>query len=299
MTVIFLYLFFYPKIIYPARSWKYYFKKGSIQFRYEMYDYSLFNMIKALEINPKLYKAANILAEIYKIKNKNLTAIEYYKISLKINSEQPETLYRLGKLYEFYFENKKAFSCFKDAVKFNPSHIKANLSLVRHFIRENNKKLAHRHFMISYNLSKKNSWNNYLEALEAEKKDNIEKAVKIYETIIINNPALIEAYKRLYEIHRKNNKFVKAVKYLEKLKFVKPDYEMAYISLGHIYFSQKLPGKRKHYIDLAIKNLKKAIKINPKNYDTYMTLSRIYQYIGMNLEAEKMKKKASEAEQKQ
>ena len=47
------------------KSWQYYLKKGLIQYKHEMYDYSLLNLQKALEQNDNLFKAANTLAEIY------------------------------------------------------------------------------------------------------------------------------------------------------------------------------------------------------------------------------------------
>ena len=98
-------------------------------------------------------------------------------------------------------------------------------------------------------------------------------------------PSLIEAYLGMYELCRSRKEYAPAAEALERLKFVKPDYEKAYVLLGYIYFTQKLPGSRKRHLDLAIANLKKAVELNPDNSETCYSLSEIYHYMKKDVEA--------------
>jgi Tfp pilus assembly protein PilF len=60
-----------------------------------------------------------------------------------------------------------------------------------------------------------------------------------------------------------------------------------------------LPGKRKLHIDRALDNLKKAVELNPNNYDTYYSISGIYNYIGKDIEARDWEKKGQKVENTQ
>ncbi len=92
------------------------------------------------------------------------------------------------------------------------------------------------------------------------------------------------------------NKYDRAAAILERLKFVRPDHERAYVLLGNIYFTRKFPGKRALYLVRAVENLKKAAELNPDNYDTLYTLSSVYKLMGKDVEAKAWEKKGLEIE---
>src|SRR4030042_4176507 len=81
-------------------TWEYYFEKGMTQYRLEIYDTAIFNMIRCLDINPRSFEAANVLADLYNKQNNKSQAVKYYKQSLAIDDRQADVHYALGGLYE-------------------------------------------------------------------------------------------------------------------------------------------------------------------------------------------------------
>jgi tetratricopeptide (TPR) repeat protein len=284
--------------VYPQHSGEYYYEKGLIEYRSGMYKEAIFNMRKCLEENPRSFEAANVLAEISYIKNKIFEAIEYYKQSLIINDNQPDIHCIIGELYEFTSEKDPAFRHFTRATEIDRNHIRAHCNLVRFFIEKNDRVSAESHFKISYIQAMQRSGRLLSEASDAEREGKLGKAVALYKKAVDEGPSILEAYLRLYEIYRRMNDYKAAAEILEKLKFIRPDYEKAYVLLGSLYFTQKLPGKRKMYIDKAIANLKKAIELNPSNYETCYTLSDVFRFVRKYDEARTYEEKAREIEKR-
>ena len=283
---------------FPQHSWEYYCDKGMIEYRAEMYEYSIFNMERCLEENPRSFMAANILAEIYNKKEKKFKAVEYYKLSLHINDNQPDIHCIIGELYELFGEMDLAFKHFIRATEIDHNHVRAHCNLVRHFIKKNDRASAELHFRISQTQAMRISGKIVQEAADAEMSGRLKRAIILYNRVIEEGPSILEAYTGLYEIHRRMSNYRAAAAALERLKFVRPDYEKAYVLLGSLYFTQKLPGNRKAYLDRAIDNLQKAIELNPDNYETYYTLSEVYRFIRKDVEARDYEDKAREIEKR-
>ncbi len=264
----------------PEKNALYYYHKGLLQYENEMYDYSIENMEKAADRDGSLYTALNVLGHIYVIKHKRDRAIKYYNDSLLVNNNQPDIHCAIGELYEFFSENELAFRHFIESVKLDSKHLKSNLNLVRFYIIRNEKGAAERHFRASNAAGIEKSRLVYEKAKEELKKKNYRRAVTLLEKSIKENPSLVEAYIDLFHANRYLDDHVHAAEIMERLKFIKPDYEMAYVNLGHIYFEKKFSGKKKYYIDLAIRNYMKALELNPASYETCYSLSMIYYSIG-------------------
>jgi tetratricopeptide (TPR) repeat protein len=282
----------------PAR---YYLRKGKLQFKAEMYDYSILNLQLALDGNPDLYEALNILAEIYIMRNNRQKGIELLERSLAINSRQGDIHTKIGGLYRFFAEDRLAVSHFEKAVTLDPNNINANLHLSGYYFLRGKKKLAEKHFRKSYDMGKIKAAPFYSAGISAYGEKKYEKGIENFKRAIELSPAYVEAYVGLADIYRNRGKYRQAADVMEKLKSVKPGYEKAYLYLGSLYFNRKLPGKRIYFINLAIKNLKKAVEINPRNSDTYIFLADIHRFIGdpdtaakfenMGLRQEKLNKK--------
>ena len=261
-------------------GWKYFYEKGRLQYSASMYDYALFSMRRALEENPRLYQAANTLGEIFMRRNNRLEALDQYSASLAIKEDQPEIHYIAGELCEFFIDYDRAFAHFRRAVEIDPGHIKANMALVRFYIGRKDPASAERHFSISKSSAVKKSAGTMAEAAKAARDGKMKKAMRLYDRVLSEYPSVIEAYLRLYETARETKNYARAVESMEKLKFVKPDYRQAYVNLGHIYFDERLPGKRKLNIDRAVRNFTKALEMDPSDTETAMNLSRIFRYTG-------------------
>jgi tetratricopeptide (TPR) repeat protein len=191
-----------------------------------------------------------------------------------------------------------AFRHFTRAVEIDPLHVRAHCGLVRYYFKENDRAAADRHFEISHRQGLLKSGKLLSKAIEVDKKGDDKNAIALYKQVIEEAPALVEAYMNLYEVRMRRKEFAAAAEVLERLKYVKPDHEKAYVLLGYIYFTQKLPGGRKLRLDRAIDNLKKAVELNPENCETYYSIAGIYDFIGKEAEAREWEKKGQAVEER-
>jgi len=289
-------LFFCLTAPLAGKSWDYYYEKGKLQYKTEMYDYARYNLEKALDLNPSLYQAAALLGHIHRIQNRKLRAIELYERSLSINGRQPDLHVTAGRLYDFYIERKKAMQHYRAAVAIEPSHIQANLFLAGHYFRQGMREQAYRHFRASEKASESPASGYIKKAEDAEKKGDKASALILYAQAIEAGPALVSARMGPCRIYRSTGDYLKAVRCLENLKQDRPDYVRAYIILGHIYFNRRLPGKKITHINLAVKNLRQALEINPSEQEALLKLAEIYEYLGRDSESRELLEKASSAE---
>jgi tetratricopeptide (TPR) repeat protein len=282
----------------PRPSWEYYLEKGTLQFRGGMYDYAELSFRRCLDINERCYQAANYLGEIYLKREQRLQSLEYYRKSLAVNDSQADIHNVAGELCESLSERDDAFRHFTRAVEIDPLHVKANCSLVRYYLARGDRAAAERHFDASYRQARAVSGALLDRARDAIRSRRPREAADLYRRAMDEAPSLIEAYLGMYELCRSRGDYAPAVSALERLAFVKPDYEKAYVLLGYVYFTQKLPGSRKRHIDLALADLKKAVELNPDNCETYYSISEIYHYLKKDVEAKAWEERGQAVEKR-
>jgi tetratricopeptide (TPR) repeat protein len=300
--IFFFILFFLPVIsggVDAARlSWDYYFERGQTQARLGMYNEAVLSLVNCLDRNPEYYQAANLLGDVYCKLNQKHLAIPCYKKSLEINDNQPGVHVILGEVYEFFSENDLAYSHFNRAIAIDPENDRARCRLVRFCVMREDRGSALKHFEVSYRKEKARSEKRIAAAARAVEKGNDKKAVGLYEGVIEDSPCVIEAYLDLYEIHKRRREFGEAAAALENLKKIRPDYEKAYVLLGYIYYNGRMAGSRKLHIEQALANLKKAVDLNPDNFDACYSISEIYKYIRKDIEARQWEEKGLRAEER-
>jgi len=279
-------------------DWQYYYEKANLQLKGEMYQFALENLIKALDRNPSLYDAANKISYIYTKWNRNREALDYLSISLKINDKQANAHNIAGELNDFFGNYEEALLHYKKAVEIDPSFIPAHINLVRYYFKRNERAEANSHFEICYNLGKSEGEKYFNLALAEENKRNYKEAIAFYKQALDKNPAYMNAYFNIVEIYRRMNQNDEAIKYLEKIKEIQPDIEKVYLYLGHLYYAKRFTKKRKYILDLAIKNLKKAIELDPSDYETCYFISEIYRFMKDDIHAAEFLNKASEMQKK-
>ena len=163
-----LLLFFFTGSETLHASWKYYYKKGMIEYNAHLYDYAEENLKKALRLNGQLYQAAAILGDIYMKKNKINKAFDYYERSLQISDNQPETHFKVGAIYEFYYEMESAARHYRRAAELNPGHSMAHLKLVNYYLDRGDRTKADFHFNACYSIGKDKGNELFQKALNAE-----------------------------------------------------------------------------------------------------------------------------------
>ncbi|HDP79236.1 MAG TPA: tetratricopeptide repeat protein [Spirochaetes bacterium] len=262
-------------------QWDYHFKKAELQFSGERYVFARENYARALEMKPDLYKAANRLAETHLILNQKREALEYLRVSLKIRDEQPGIHTAAGELCEFFGYGAESYFHHTRAVKLDPGNVRAHFNLVRHYIAAGDKASADRHFSICYEAGIKEGGPLFERGVRAESEGELNEAVAAYTAALEKNPAHVEAYFKLVELHRRRGETDRAIAVLEKLKKVRPDHQRACRYLGHLYFVRPpKKNRRKYDLQQAVKNLSRALELDPADQDARFLLSDVYRHVG-------------------
>ena len=268
---------------------------------------------KALKQDNNLEQAHLTLAKIYDKQNLTDLAKEEYKETLKLNPNNYEAFYSLGKIYYMSMDYRNAESNFANAVKIKPDYVAAIYALASTEFNLNNladsKRFLNRiiqldpgYYKAYYTLGEvyftendfANALFNYEKAVKINNKFNYyqkigdcyknlkqpDKAVESYSTALSLNPAnsdslkvmASEAYESLAEIEKNRTRYTNAIEYIDKgLKLNNKSSVLYYISA---YSKSKL-GKNND----AVNDYLKALDINPKDIESYINLSGLYNEI--------------------
>lgn len=176
-------------------------------------------------------------------------AINYFKISLKIDSSLSKTHYSLAKVYELKGLINEAIEEYKETIRLAPELTDAHTTLSRLYLNQGR-------YQDAVKLLK-----------EAENKAPDSQKIKEF-----GDSAIFEYLsKRINEsidVYIDGNK-TKAYGILDEVLKDDPDYKYAYCVLGYFY---SLEGK---YAD-AENSLKEAIRIDPKFWEAYKVIGDMY-----------------------
>ena len=268
---------------------EFFYRRGLVQYENRMYRFATEDMERALSVNPGHFGAANVLGEIYRKQKLMKKSLDYYNISIGANPSQPEIHYRLGTLYDFFYDSTSSTHHYTKAVELDPAHGKAHLKLVRHFIIEKkDRAAADRHFYESYRLGKKEGDPVLAEAKKEYDRGRESEALKLYRKAIARNPADLDTYFLISGIFRRGKDYRKAVRIIEKVKHIRPDSEKALVMLGNLYYTTPLSQNKKFLIGMAVTNLEMALELNPRNRDALLLLAEIHQKTGNDVKAAKL-----------
>jgi tetratricopeptide (TPR) repeat protein len=235
-------------------DWTYNFEKGKKQFSAKMYNDALDNMNLALKKNTASFESANFIARIYLIKKDFYSAEKYFLMSLEINDNQSDTHQSMGEIDEYFRRDESAMNHYKKSVSLDPENPVYLLSLSRIYYINGRISESEQYYNLAREKGMTQSMPVYAKAMEL-KRENPELSVQEFHRAIELNPAHLEAYIGLSDAYRQAGFYDQAIDTLEKLKKNKPDFVLAYIHLGNIYYNNKPDMKtRKYYISLAIKN---------------------------------------------
>lgn len=282
---------------YAETEDEFFFRRGMELYQSKQYQFAIEDMEKALKANPSHFRAANMLGKIYRQKKLMKKSLDYYLLSLSINPSQPETHYQVGTLYDYFFSSFNSVPHYFKAVELDPSHRYAHLKLVRHYLLEKKDPAsANRHFELSFKLGKEDAAPFMKAADKAYSAGNETDALAHYRNAVKKNPADLQTYFRISEIYVRCKEYRKAVRWLEKITYIRPDSEKAYMRLGNLYFTAPLSQNKKFLYDMAVTHLTNALAINPENRDALLLLAEVYRKSGKGEEAEKLYKRVEALE---
>ncbi|HSV95351.1 MAG TPA: tetratricopeptide repeat protein [Spirochaetota bacterium] len=279
-------------------GWEYYYRRGTVQFEAEMYPAAMENLERALERNPSLYDAANKIARILITRNKKAEALDYLDRSLAIKPDQADIHVTAGETRDFFGYHETAFEHYTNAVRIDPSHIRAHLGLVRWYVERKDATGANRHFAAAYAPGREAGERFLARALEDERKGDNAGAAAMYKKAIMENPVYLEAYFGLAELYRRTARPDDAIATLEEVKKIRPDNEKSHVYLGHLYYVKRHARNRKYILTQAIRNFERARDINPANPETLHGLAEVYLHMGDRDKADELREAAMALEKK-
>ncbi|MBN1498897.1 MAG: tetratricopeptide repeat protein [Spirochaetes bacterium] len=277
----------FNSLCYGNETAAFYRERGIIEFNNEMYSFALESFTKAVRIDQKDAVSYNYLAQISLHNRNRMQALEYYRTSLNINRDQDEILFKAAELYDYYGNQNDALKMFEEAVELNPENNLALIGAARIYSMQNKIKKSSDLFQKAFDLKISESAPLYNRGKDFIKKNDFENAAEAMNQCIKVNPAHLDAYYDLAQFYRYRGKNIEALKLYDKIKFLQPHLEKPYVQIAYIYYTVRLSSSYLKQIQLAEKNIKKAISINDKNADYWEFLSELYTAMNMYEESKK------------
>lgn len=109
----------------------------------------------------------------------------------------------------------------------------------------------------------------YNYGLMADKMGYVELAIKNYTFVMKKDSKHWQSRNNMYLYLFKNKKYKEALKLIDEVLIIKPDYQPVLRDKAHVYFYLKK-------LDLALQFIDKSIKLNPKDYIAINILGMIY-----------------------
>lgn len=122
--------------------------EGDKNYNDKNYDVSIRRYQEALKLVPADEVTLLKLGNIYKIKNDNKNAINYYKKSIVVNPNYSDGWFNLGLVYAQDKNNNKAKECFHRVVSLNPNYSYAYYALAMAYEQDGNNKEALNNYKI-------------------------------------------------------------------------------------------------------------------------------------------------------
>ena len=139
--------------------------------------------------------------------------------------------------------------------------------------KQSNEQVIQKKTINEINLDYKVFTNQFDEIIKAEKLENFEEAISIFNRALILDPNLLQIHNNLGEAYRKKSDLEKAIIHFKNSLKLNPDYAQGNYNLAVSYF------QKKSYEDSIYYN-KEAIRCNPSYYEAYYNLAVTFLTIG-------------------
>lgn len=211
---------------------------------------------KVVEAEPKDVDSWLTLGRLYKLQQDSVESEKAFKKAIEIDPENEEAVSGLAMVYSDLGDNKRASEMLRQLADKKPN-INNLLSLAGAYEQMNDHGLAAETLKKALALEPDNDKIQRALARDLAIADKLDEAIKIYDGLLKENPKDWEAWLRLSQIYRQQNKFDKAREANDKAKAEDPgNIEVLYNEVGLF----EAEGKTEE----AIKTLKEVVTSTAK-----------------------------------
>ncbi len=226
----------------------------------------------AIKLNPGNKNAYLQMSEIAIVFKDYKKAIDNIDKALKIDDLNAKGYFLRGVVMLENGDTTKGILNFQKAIEMNQDYFDAYLQLgILYSIKKN--KLAVDYYNNALNIEPENTEVNYFLAIYYQENDEYDKAIQIYNTLLIKDPKF---YFALYNIGYINlvylKNYDKAIDYFSKAIEINPSYIDAYYNRGFAYELLKDAGNAK-------KDYQKTLELKPNYEKAVAGLNRIDDYL--------------------
>ena len=228
-----------------------------VAFRQDKPAESLRLFSDAAKLKPPTANDLTIAALDYVLLNEYSDAAHYLELSLKMNPDDVEARYHLGRVRYQQNQFDLAIAAFQEVIKRDPANVKALDNL----------------------------------GLTFEAKNQVEAATVAYKKAIDLDGATgshsEQPYLNLGTLFEKSNRFQDAIPLLTRASEIAPGEFRPHYELAKVYFDS---AQWEH----ARQQAEKAVELNPKDSSSHYLLGRVYQRLGQKELAKEEFRKTSE-----
>lgn len=273
----------------------YYFQKGKIEFDETMYSYAEENLTRALSINPKIPAAYEMLGDIRLKKKHHREALSFYTQSIAVQENQDTVHFKIGEIEDYLANYNAALTHFARACELNQMNIYAAAGAGRILSLNGKKDEAEKYYAISFNAGKQQEEILFRQYQAARAKNKYADAEDLLAQAVKANPTDTDRYYELVSLYRSMKKIPQAVQSLEKLRYIRPDEEKAYVLLAHMYYAERQYKNRKKEIETAISYMEKALSLDSSNTEYLEFLAELNRAAGKEEAAVKYEQRSRAA----
>jgi tetratricopeptide (TPR) repeat protein len=220
-----------------------------ISFREDKPKDSLRLFSDAAKLKPPAANDLMIVALDYVLLDDYADAAHYLESSLKLNPDDVEARYHLGRVRYQQNQFDLAIAAFEEVIKQDPANVKAQDNL----------------------------------GLSLEAKNQIEPAITAYQKAIELDQAAVspseQPYLNLGTLLLKSNRIDEAIQLLERATQIAPGEFKVHYELGRAYFGS-------HHLDPARQQAEESVKLSPSDSSSHYLLGRIYQRLNRKEDAD-------------
>ena len=235
--------------------------------------------------NPNISRCYYELGHLYLKKEDKISAVNAFKLALKLETENPFYLNALAFAYVQLEQYDSAIELYQKALSLNPDNewsavVAQALAAIYHQIKGNSD-AAISMLQNALLLTKEKSQIYQAIADIYYDTEDLDKAIEYYNYSLdgdCNNP---KAYSRLAMAYWEKDYIEKAIIYYSKAIDLDPEYDIAYNNLGVIFLDGLGDSKR------ALTYFENAIDINPNYVLAHFNIGRAFEAMGQKIDAAK------------